>query len=207
MKAAAKLLCTSMWIACLCLVPTGFRGHGQQPQAVLRVSPLSSRVLVGRTTTVSLVVEQVSGLYGAQVRLRFDPAIVEVVDADPVQAGVQAEQGTFPQPDFVVLNAVDNITGTIGYATTQLQPNKPGDGEGTVLRVTFRAKEVGVSSIQIEEYLLADTAGASIGATAQNGVIQVRPSPPWALFAAIGLAIAVLIGISAYYIHRNRKRD
>jgi hypothetical protein len=207
MKAAVKLLCTSLWIACLCLVLSGSKGHNQQPQAVLRVSPSSSRVSVGRTTTVSLVIEQVSGLYGTQIHLRFDPAIVEVVDADSAHEGVQVEQGTLPQPDFVVQNAADNITGTVDYAATQLKPSKPGEGQGAVLRLTFLAKQVGVSPIQIEEFLLADTAGASIGATSQNGVIRVRPSPPWALFAAIGLAIAVLIGSWAYYVHRNRKRD
>jgi len=207
MKAAAKLLCTSLWIACLCLVLSGSKGHMQQPQAVLRVSPPSSRVLVGRTTTVSLVIEQVSGLYGAQIRLRFDPAIVEVVDADSAREGVQAEQGAFPTPDFVVQNTADNITGTITYAATQLQPSKPGEGQGTVLRVTLLARKAGVSPIQIEEFLLADTAGASIGAVSQNGVVQVRPSPPWLLFAAIGLVLAVLIGLWAYFVHRHRKRD
>jgi hypothetical protein len=207
MKSAAKLLRTSLWIACLCLVLCGSKGHIQQPQAVLRVSPSSSRVLVGRKTTISLVIEQVSGLYGAQIRLRFDPAIVEVVDADFAQEGVQAQQGAFPTPDFVVQNAADNITGTIDYAVTQLQPNKPSEGQGTICSVTLLGKKAGVSPIQIEEFLLADTAGTSIGAVSQNGVIQVRPSPPWLLFAAIGLAILVLISLWAYYVHRHRKRD
>ncbi len=207
MKAAARLLCTSLWIAWLCLVATGSMGHTQQPQAVLRVSPPSSRVLVGRTTTISLVIEQVSGLYGTQIRLRFDPAILEVVDSDPSQEGIQAEPGTFPAPDFVVQNAADNITGTLDYAATQLQPNKPGEGQGTALRVTLRARKVGVSPVQIEEFLLADTTGTGIGATSQNGVIQIRPNPPWMWIAAIGLAIAVLIGSRAYYVHRKRKRE
>jgi len=153
------------------------------------------------------VIEHVSGLYGAQIHLRFDPAIVEVVDADSAQDGVQAEQGTFPTPDFVVQNAADNTTGSIDYAVTQLQPNRPGEGQGTVLRVTLLAKKAGVSPIQIEELLLADTAGTSIGAVSQNGVIQVRSSPPWLLFAAIGFALAVLIGLWAYHVHRHRKRD
>ena len=60
--------------------------------------------------------------------LTFDPNVVEVVDADPNQAGVQAALGTFLDSGFVVLNAADNVTGTLRFAMTQLNPSQPKSG-------------------------------------------------------------------------------
>jgi len=207
MKATVKLLCSSLWIVLLCMVASGSTWRTQQPSTVLRVSPSSSRVLVGRMTTISVEIERVSGLYGAQVHLRFDPAVLEVLDADPAQDGVQVEPGTFPVPDFVVQNVADNSAGTIEFASTQMAPNKPSEGQGTVFRVDFRGRKAGASPIQIEDFLLADTQATSIGATPENGLIQVRPNPPWAWIVVIGFALAVLIGLAVYQLYRKRKRE
>ena len=188
--------CSGFWflIATSLLVLTGVAWRSAQPQAVLSVTPPTLKVRVGERTTVDLTIEQVSQLYGAEVHLRFDPSVLEVVDADPAVEGVQIEPGTFPIPDFVVQNLADNRTGTIDYASTQLPPNKPGEGKGVVARVTFQAKTAAVSPVQFEQFLLADTQGGSIKAMTQHGQIRVLGTPIWAFAVAAGLIVLGIAG-------------
>ena len=61
---------------------TGFTWQIAQPQTMLQVAPQELRVKVGGEVTVDLAIAQVSELYGVEVHLRFDPNVVEVVDAD-----------------------------------------------------------------------------------------------------------------------------
>ena len=90
---------------------TGFTSYLAQPQTMIKVAPQTLKVRVGEETTIELALEKVSRLYGAQLHLRFDPEVLEVVDADPSQDGIQIEPGTLPAPDFIVQNAakVENI--------------------------------------------------------------------------------------------------
>ena len=167
--------------------------YANAPQARIKVNPQSSRLQVGETAQVDVIIEQVSGLYGAEIHLTFDPQVLEVIDADPSQEGIQLEPGTFPVPDFVVLNAADNQTGAIDYAVTQLPPNQPGQGDGVIASVTFRAKKPAASAVQFERFLLADTTGSSIEATPQHGQITVTGDLTW-LFIAAGASVLLVVG-------------
>jgi hypothetical protein len=173
-------------------------------QALVYVSPPDLRIRIGQQTTIELTVDQVSGIYGAEVHLRFDPEVLQVVDADPDQAGTQLELGTLPSPDFVVQNRADNSTGTIDYAVTQLPPNQPGEGQGVIARITFEALQPAVSPVQFESFVLADTEGKNIAAVSQDGQIQVSNTSTWVLGAAIGVPLSLLaIGIG--WILNKRK--
>jgi len=175
-----------------------------QPQTILKVDPQSLRLQVGETAQVDLTLEQVADLYGAEIHLRFNPEILEIVDADPAQEGVQLEPGMLPIPDFVVLNKADNVAGTVDYAVTQLPPNKPGEGDGIVARITFRAKKAAVSQIQLERFLLADTSGSSIQAVPQHGQIKVTGNSTWILIT-IASALLMVIGGGIGFIWIKRK--
>ncbi len=51
--------------------------------ALVRPDPLTTSAPAGSTLVVSLYVQDVSGLYSADLLLEFDPAILQVVDIDP----------------------------------------------------------------------------------------------------------------------------
>jgi hypothetical protein len=173
---------------------TGFTWHTTQPQTVIKVTPKDLKVQAGTEATVELVVESVSELYGAQVQLDFDPNVLEVVDANLSEEGVQIEPGSLPQPDFIVQNLADNAQGTIQYALTQLPPSEPGRGNGIMARVTFRAKAPAVTRLEFQHYLLADVSGGSIKAVSQGGQIKVVRGTTWMLIGGAALLGLVLIG-------------
>jgi hypothetical protein len=193
-------------LAALVLGALALAGFVIQPvQATLQLVPQTVQLDVDATTVLDLAITQVSGLYGIEAHLRFDPEILEIVDADPTREGVQLEAGTFPTPDFVALNQVDNAAGTIDYAVTQLSPREPLDGSGVVARITVRAKQPSTTLVEIEKFILTDTSAGIIDAVGENGEIRVRQGVPWLLVGAGGALLLLIVGGVGYAISIGRK--
>ena len=88
--------------------------------ATVSLGPAVLDLPVGQMTPLVVTVADVEGLYGFELHLRFDPAVLEVSDADAGTPGVQLEVGDFILADFVAQNRVDNQAGTADFAVTQL---------------------------------------------------------------------------------------
>lgn len=150
------------------------------PQAVapahLRVWPADPLLVgVGGLVKVTLELEDVENLFGVDVRLTFDPDILEVMDADAVTPGVQIHRGTFPDPQSgeVALDEADNEQGTVQYVITLVRPAEPVSGDGTLCSITFRAKAAGTSALAFESATLLDPAAVEIEVTTHDGAVQV----------------------------------
>lgn len=141
---------------------------------VVSVSPASSTVAVDQTIVVQVNVADVTGLFGAEFHLTFDPAKVEVVDADAGTDGIQIGIGDFLAADFVAQNTGDNATGKIDFGLSQMAPHGPVSGSGTLATITLKGKAAGSSNLSFTGVLLADSGGGQIAATAQNGSITVE---------------------------------
>lgn len=127
----------------------------------------------GETADVEVRVRDVQALYAGQLDIRFDPAIVEIVDQDPVRAGVQIEPGDFPAPDQIFRNNADNAAGQLQYYFS-LQGPKPGvSGSGRIARIRVRGKQVGVSPLEFTQVVLSDPQSAQIDVPASNGRVTV----------------------------------
>ncbi len=103
--------------------------------------------------TVDVIAENVTELYGAEFRLKFDPALLAAQDANPNQDGLQIEAGTLLPADkgFVVANQVNNAEGTITFALTLLNPAPPVSGSGPLARIAFTKLQNAPSTINIEK--------------------------------------------------------
>jgi hypothetical protein len=143
--------------------------------AKVHFSPAVGQVRVGETLTVQLQISSVSGLFGLNVRIQFDARLLEVVDADPTQRGVQCQTGNFPYPDFIGRHEVNNGVGTIWYAATQVSPREPVSGSGTALTLTFLAKAAGVSVLELYDVQLVGVSGLGLEASSENGQVIVLP--------------------------------
>jgi hypothetical protein len=152
----------------------GGTGIAAQGQPVIEVLPSSSLVGVGQTTVVQVRVEGVAGLYGLDIRLSFDPSVVQVVDADDNKAGVQVGAGDLLKADFLIRNTADNSQGTVWYAVTQLNPTAEVEGGGTAFSVTFTGVQTAASSpIQLTYAKLAGRSGETLSNVTVDGEIQV----------------------------------
>ena len=197
------------WCVCICIALSavalvGFTLQADQSQASLQISPQVTQLKVGESTTVDITVAQVDDLYGIEIHLRYDPKVLEVIDAEPAADGVQIEPGTLPAPDFVVQNQADNTTGALDYAVTQLPPSLPGKGSGVIARVLVRAIKPASSQIQFEQFLLADTTGSNIEAVSRDGQIRVQSRSLWMYFTIAGAVLILAVGGLGFLFTRRK---
>jgi LysM repeat protein len=141
--------------------------------------PSAASVPVGSTVTLDIQIQNVTGLYGAEVRLSFDPTRLQVQDALAYQTGVQIQPGTFPNPadGFVAVNSADNASGTIIYAMTLLAPAAPVSGSGVFARVVFQGVAGGSASVIFTSVSLLNNLTQPIPAATQNATITVTGGP------------------------------
>jgi len=145
--------------------------------ASVSVDPDSASVVVGSTVDVAVRIDDASNLYSAAFHLTFDPAVLEVVDADPSRDGVQIFPGTFPGPSQgpgdIVTNAADNTAGTVDYDFTLLDPAPVANGSGVLATIRFRGKAVGSSALTLSGATLWDPLNDPIPAGSSDGSVEV----------------------------------
>ena len=148
-------------LACALLILTALSVVAQPetpPQATIGINGPPPPVLAGTEISVTIRIEDIVGLYGAEINLSFVPEDLQVVDTDVTPAEC-------PAPDFVVSNTVDNVNGTILYVVVQLNPTQPFDGSCDVAHITFETLRIADTTVSFGEVILSDVDGQSIPAT------------------------------------------
>ena len=125
---------------------------------------------------VEVLLQDVVNLYGVEVHLTFEPAMIDVKDANGERAGVQIVPGeAFVDEGFVALNQVDNDEGAIDFAATLLNPAKPLQDEVKVASFLVEGLAAGSSDIAFSEILLADRQANSLPVVGEGITIDVQP--------------------------------
>lgn len=152
-----------------------------QNSTTVLLDPGNATIDISKTVVVNIRIKSIDNLFGADVRLEYNPAVLEVVDANTLVPGVQISSGDFPDisggKGFVAQNTVDAEEGTIGYAMTLLSPAEPVSGSGTLASVTFRGKAAGKSEISFASVLLSDPNANQIPSADTGGAIIVTGAP------------------------------
>ena len=168
------LVCLICILSCVMALGGVWPAYAQGAQPVqVRVAPAAAQVYVGQTVDVAVEVVDVEALYGADVALTFDPNVVEVVDADLSQDGVQVALGAFLDSGFLVLNRADNTAGTVRFAMTQLNPSLPKSGTGALISIKLRGQVGGRSPLTLTAVELARRDGTTISSTLVSGAVDV----------------------------------
>ena len=162
-----------------------FAGYGTidsaiaEGNALLWLNPASATIPQGQMTDIVVQLDDVDNMYGIEMHLTFDPAMVSVVDADTGKESVQIQPGSCPQEDFPVTNVADNAVGTIDYGVTQLNPTPPCSG-GDVATITFECQAAGQSDITFDSSIISDPDGLEIAHNTQASTIicEVTSPPP-----------------------------
>lgn len=174
---------------------------------------------------IDVIAENVTDLYGLELHLKYDPAVLEAQDVQPDQAGVQVEPGALlpVSQGFVVANRADQAEGKVTYAITLLNPAPPVNGSGPIARLTFKALQTTASTINIEQAILVSvhlqtipvqttplTIGGAEPAPPVNANTSAAPvvsqaGYPWWLIAAVILVLG-LIAVGAVIVLKNIKR-
>lgn len=164
------------------------------PGATMWLDPATLDLAPGDVGMLEIRVDNIVQLAGAEVHLTFDPALLEVVDAEPSTEGVQIAHGDFLSPDFVVQNSADLTNGTVDYAIACMRLDQAASGSGVLARITFRALAEGETLVTISGALLADMQGQPIAVETESSVAVISRSGPspgvWALIGVVAAAVA-----------------
>ena len=170
------VLCIVVWavVACAPVVPTV-----SVPSATPSVTTASfhltkTPIRVGSVFTTNIRLDNVAGLAGVELQVAYDPAILEVQDADPGKDGVQAAWGTFLKPDLVAQNLAEPTQGKMGLAVVQMSPSQPVSGSGVLATIAFKAKSVGSSPLTFDLVNLSTPSGTPIKCALQNAQVRVE---------------------------------
>ena len=147
--------------------------YSQNTDVVLQFAPNSLQVAVGETVDVAVEVENVTGLYGFDIAVGFDPAVVEVVDLDPNLPGNQMALGLFLDPGFVIFNQADNDLGQLRLVMTQLNPSEAKSGRGNLLIIRFRGLQAGQTPLLLLAGQLAQRDGTTFLPERVDGELAV----------------------------------
>lgn len=132
----------------------------------------------GSLFQVPVSIRNVTDLYGLDFILEFDPRVVQIVDADPADEGVQAAIGDFLDPGLLLYNDADNEAGTYRFAMSQVNPSEPKSGEGNVIIITFDVAGEGETTLEMSYLKLGSREGIEIPSTGVDGSIVVNDNAP-----------------------------
>ncbi|MEX2262602.1 MAG: cohesin domain-containing protein [Bryobacteraceae bacterium] len=140
------------------------------PATAARISltPNARDAGLGASVTVSLVVENATDLYSAPIRVRFDPKVVNLVDA--TAGGLLTGDGQNVVP-------VKNILNDQGEATITLsrpQGVSGVSGSGVLLNLQFQTVGRGTATVSASPVTLRDSQGRTLAAGAPEMVIRVQ---------------------------------
>ena len=160
---------------------SGAKSVAVDAPASLAFAPPDLVVRAGELVSVEVRISDIVGLYGADVRIKFDPQSLQVEDADLHATGVQVTAGNAPQPDFLLRRVADNEAGTVWYAATSVSPTLPFSGTGTIVTIAFRGQAEGTSAIEFTYHKLVQRTGLpsdyTVGPASQVQVLPVTSTP------------------------------
>ncbi len=161
---------------------------------------------------VTVRINDVVNLYGADVLISFDPSVLEVVDKDGNSGNASPVEnaGMLSGRIFVAKNEANNTAGTVQYAVTLLNPAPPVTGSGDFIRIYFRAKGAGTSALHFSYIKLAAPGGVGIPSTATDGsATTTAPAASTALTISrlnttdARLSWPTVTGVNGYHIYRD----
>ncbi len=141
--------------------------------ARLHTDPLSLEIKAGAQGNISIVFDHVEQLYGLEIHLSFDPAVIQVMDANASIDGVQVSRAAWLEDALIAVNKVDNDQGVIDFAATLLRPAQPVSGRKTVLTVRLQGVTEGTTRLSIEDASLVNYEGMMIPTEIQSGFINI----------------------------------
>ena len=136
---------------------------------MIRFEPRGVSLKAGQTTTVGIVVDNVSDLYSIPLLLQYNPAVVSI---EEVQHGGFLSGGT---QEIAIVSRVDKEHGQAIISATR-QPNTVGvNGSGTLMGIVVKGIAPGSSNLSIVQVNAKDSQQKPIPLVSSEATVQVQP--------------------------------
>jgi hypothetical protein len=165
--------------AVLCLAAGAFispRTASAVPSGSFSMSPSNIYLNAGDTVAITFVLSGASEVNSVNIALAYDPGVVQVIDANAGQGGVQILPGPFPSGSGSELqNSVSGGTITYQY---MLSGGAEDDGSGTVATAQFLALADGSADFAWVTTQLVDGEGVPVNAGGTVATLLVGSASP-----------------------------
>jgi hypothetical protein len=143
----------------ICLLLSPILAVSSQMSTVVAVSPSTVSAHLGESFNVTVSLSNVQNLYGLEVILNWDVAVLRVSKVD-VRLGVETysdgvlHESSSSPPIFIAENNLTQTEGEYSLVATSMAPASSFSGSGNIVRLTFDPIAVGTSKIDLESQLL-----------------------------------------------------
>jgi len=207
MKTDRQLVLTTIFL----ILITAATGRAWAEPATVSLDPAQvSAVPTGEQFTVNLVIADIGNLYGWQVNITFNPAVLNAVRVAEGPFLKNVNKTAWPKP------VIDNSQGYI-FASSSLMPPYPpagATGSGLLANITFAVKSGGSSTLHFDEeltYFRTIQSGSVIpieGVVRQDGAYGSGGGGlggvPWELVAGIAAAVVIVV-VAGIFLFRKRR--
>jgi len=165
---------------------------------VLYVDPKTIRGTVGQDFVININISNVIDLYAWGFKLRWDAAILDVVNVT---------EGTFLRNGGSTF-FVPKIDNTAGYITVDctLLGNIPGvGGNGTVATIQFHVKESGSCDLDLCDTMLIDSLEQPIAHSVSDGHFRTE-QPTWVYITVI-IILTIIAAVAIIAIYRKKSKS
>jgi hypothetical protein len=152
--------------------PTVRTGAGTQGTALVVNPGAQTKTVCDSQITVGVSVQNVTGMSAVQIDVVFNPTVLQVIDADSGQAGVQIRVDPVFDSGFVAANDVDNDSGRITFAVTLFGGNTIDENSG-IIEIDFEPVSAGSSELRLENAILASALAQPLDHQTGIGSIEV----------------------------------
>ena len=132
----------------------------------------------GEESILNVMIKDSPLIYGVEISLGFDPKMIEMIDADNNQPGIQSKPGDFLDPNrgFFIQNFSDNKKGKVNYMYTLLNPAPATRGKGLLFSTGFRALQPGKGVFKILIGKLGTPEGKTLSVQGKPVEILIKDS-------------------------------
>ena len=161
----------------------------------LKLIPNNNEVIENKNFVINVVAEDLQDLYAWQFDLKFNPLILK---ANKIEEGsFLSNQGH----TFFLSGDIDNNNGRVTGTIASLLGNQAGvTGIGVLAQLSFTSLSLGMSNLELENYLLVNSNISEINVNSINSSVSVVPVPEPEIY---GMLIA---GIGLINIVKKRKK-
>ncbi len=163
-----------LFYSLLLLVGAGIFYSSKADAATLNASPTTNTVTAGQTFNVTVLLNtQGQAVDGVDLYfVKYNPSILEVVDSNATQTGIQIQPGSLL--GITVVNSADNSLGKIQFSQASTGGSNY-NGSGTLATITFKGKANGTSTITFD-YAAGSTTDSNVAAGGADVLSSVTNS-------------------------------
>ena len=137
--------------------------------AVVYVNPENSTYDLNEMFTIDVIVANVSGLYGADIRLSWDPTILEYVSHTMKIPVESFPGGILHEQVLSVKDDVDTTAGTYWLSQASMDPAPAFSGTGIAFTMTFKVIKLSACTLDITRVDLSNKPGSALEKTIKDG--------------------------------------